>query len=150
MSYSLALADGDLAKRGSQVSLVFGVNKLKQDLNCWLLEQYGGDRFHVNMGSILQEFVGSVVDASTVVEVEAEVLRVLENYQALQVKRFKENPQKLSPSELLVSVDRVDVSVNYDSVYVTIKVRNGQDEATDITIASGRTGFKNPTFRPKR
>ena len=42
MSYSLAIADGDLAKRGSQMALVFGVNKLKQDMNCWLLEQYGG------------------------------------------------------------------------------------------------------------
>ena len=149
MSYSLAIADGDLAKRGSQMALVFGVNKLKQDMNCWLLEQYGGDRFHVNMGSVLQEFIGSVVSSSTRVEIEAEIIRVLENYQALQVKRFKENPQKFSPSELLVSVDSVDVTVDYSTVRATVRVRNGSNEATTITVASGQTEMRNPTYRPR-
>lgn len=149
MSYSLAIADGDLAKRGSQMALVFGVNKLKQDMNCWLLEQYGGDRFHVNMGSVLQEFIGSVVSSSTRVEIEAEIIRVLENYQAVQAKRFKENPQKFSPSELLVSVDSVDVTVDYSTVRATVRVRNGSNEATTITVASGQTEMRNPTYRPR-
>lgn len=149
MSYSLAIVDGDLAKRGSQMALVFGINKLKQDINCWLLEQYGGDRFHSNMGSVLQEFIGSVVSGSTPVEVEAEILRVLENYQATQVKRFKENPQKFSPSELLVSVDAVTVTVDYSVVRATIKIRNGSNQVTKINVASGQTEMRNPTFRPR-
>ena len=137
MSYSLAIVDGDLGKRGSQLALVFGVNKLKQDVNCWLLEQYGGDRFHVNMGSILQEFIGGIVNGSTRVEIQAEILRVLQNYQSLQVKRFKENPQKLSPSELLVSVDDIVVSVDYDTVRADLKLRNGSDESTNIRVDAG-------------
>lgn len=149
MSYSLAIVDGDLAKRGSQMALVFCINKLKQDINCWLLEQYGGDRFHSNMGSVLQEFIGSVVSGSTPVEVEAEILRVLENYQATQVKRFKENPQKFSPSELLVSVDAVTVTVDYSVVRATIKIRNGSNQVTKINVASGQTEMRNPTFRPR-
>ena len=149
MSYSLAIADGDLAKRGSQMALVFGVNKLKQDMNCWLLEQYGGDRFHVNMGSVLQDFIGGVVSGSTRAEVEAEIMRVLENYQAMQVRRFKENPQKFSPSELLVSVDSVDVTVDYSVVRATVRVRNGSNEATTINVASGQTDMRNPAFRPR-
>ena len=150
MSYSLAIADGDLAKRGSQMALVFGVNKLKQDMNCWLLEQYGTDRFHVNMGSILQEFIGGVVSGSTSVEVQSEILRVLQNYQAVQVKRFRENPQKLSPSELLVSIDDVSVSIDYSVVRATVKLRNGSNEATTISVASGQDGSINPTFLPQR
>lgn len=149
MSYSLAIVDGDLAKRGSQLSLVFGVDKLKQDVNCWLLEQFGGDRFHTNMGSVLQEFIGGVVSGSTRVEVQAEILRVLQNYQGMQLRRFKENPQKLSPSELLVSIDKVDVTVTYDAVWATVKIRNGSNESTTIKVASGR-GFVNPTYRPQR
>ena len=149
MSYSLAIADGDLAKRGSQMALVFGVNKLKQDMNCWLLEQYGGDRFHTNMGSVLQEFIGSVVSPTTSVEVEAEIMRVLENYQYTQLRRFRENPQKFSPSELLVSVDAVDVSVGYSTVRATVRVRNGSNEATTITVASGQTEMREPAFRPR-
>jgi len=150
VSYSLAIADGDLSRRGSQLSLVFGVNKLKQDLNCWLREQFGADRFHVNMGSILQEFVGSVVSGSTQVEVQSEVMRVLQNYQAMQVRRFRENPQKLSPSELLVSIDDVEITVNYDAVWVTVRIRNGSNESTTINVASGQTGLRNPTYRPRR
>ena len=150
MSYSLAIADGDLVKKGSQLSLVFGVNKLNQDVNCWLLEQYGTDRFHVNMGSILQEFIGGVVSGSASVEVQSEILRVLQNYQAVQVKRFRENPQKLSPSELLVSIDDVSVSIDYSVVRATVKLRNGSNEATTISVASGQDGSINPTFLPQR
>ena len=150
MSYSLAIVDGDLGKRGSQLSLVFGVDKLKQDVNCWLREQFGGDRFHVNMGSILQEFIGSVVSGSTQVEVQSEILRVLQNYQAMQVRRFKENPQKLSASELLVSVDDVAVTVSYDTVWATVKIRNGSNESTKITVASGQGGFVDPAYQTRR
>ena len=149
MSYSLAIVDGDLAKRGSHLSLVFGVDKLEQDVNCWLLEQFGGDRFHVNMGSILQEFIGSVVSGSTRVEVQSEIYRVLQNYQAMQLRRFKENPQKLSLSELLVSIDDVVITVSYDAVWASLKIRNGSNEATTINVAAGR-GFVGPTYRPQR
>jgi hypothetical protein len=141
--------DGDLAKRGSHLSLVFGVNKLEQDVNCWLLEQFNSDRFHVNMGSILQEFVGSIVSGSTQVEVQSEIYRVLQNYQAMQLRRFKENPQKLSMSELLVSVDDVKVTVSYDAVWAAVKIRNGSNESTTIKVAAGR-GFVGPTYRPQR
>jgi len=149
VSYSLAIVDGDLAKRGSHLSLVFGVNKLEQDVNCWLLEQFNSDRFHVNMGSILQEFVGSIVSGSTQVEVQSEIYRVLQNYQAMQLRRFKENPQKLSMSELLVSVDDVKVTVSYDAVWAAVKIRNGSNESTTIKVAAGR-GFVGPTYRPQR
>lgn len=134
MSYSLAIADGDLASSGSQLGLVFGVDKLKQDVNCWLLERRGGDRFHPKMGSILQDFIGGVVSEATRVEVHAEVLRVLQNYQQLQVRRFKENPERFSGSELLVSVDDIAVAVNYDTVNVTLRLRNGSEQATTIRV----------------
>jgi hypothetical protein len=59
VSYSLAIVDGDLALQGDRLDLVFGVDKLKQDLNCWLKERYGGDRFHTNYGSILPDSISS-------------------------------------------------------------------------------------------
>ena len=81
MSYSLAISNGDLVQQGSRLGLVYGVDKLRQDINCWLLERYGGDRFHVNMGSILQEFIGGIISESSRAEVQAEIFRVLQNYQ---------------------------------------------------------------------
>lgn len=136
MSYSLAIADGDLVQNGSQLGLVFGVDKLKQDVYLWLTERYGGDRFHVNMGSILQDFIGGIANDTARVEIQAEIFRVLQNYQAMQLKRFKENPETLSASELLVSVDDILAGLNYDSVRVAIRLRNGSSQSTTIKVAT--------------
>jgi hypothetical protein len=138
MSYSLAIVDGDLAQRGSRLDAVYGVDKLKQDMYCWLTERYGGDRFHVNMGSILEEFIGGIAKESTRVEVQSEIFRVLQNYQAMQLRRFKENPEKMSSSELLLSVEDIVAKMNYDTIWVTVKVRNGSKEFTTIKITSGQ------------
>ena len=134
MSYSLAIADGDLVQKGSQLDLVFGVDKLRQDIYLWIMERYGGDRFHVNMGSILQEFIGSIATESSRAEVHAEVFRVLQNYQALQLRKFKEHPELLSASELLVSVDEISTQMSYDTINVGIKLRNGSEQATTIKV----------------
>lgn len=134
MSFSLAIADGDLVQKGSQLGLVFGKDKLTQDIYLWIMERYGADRFHVNMGCTLQEFIGSIASQTTNAEVHAEVFRVLQNYQAVQLRRFKEHPELLSASELLVSVDDITTRTNYDTVNVAIKLRNGSDQATTINV----------------
>lgn len=134
MSYSLAIADGDLVQKGSQLAVVQGVNKLAQDIYLWVMERYGIDRFHVNMGSILQEFIGGIVSESTRAEVHAEIFRILQNYQALQLRKFKEHPELLSSSELLVSVDDIQTALSYDTVTAAIKLRNGSDDATTIKV----------------
>jgi hypothetical protein len=115
------------------------VEKLRQDVECWLMERYGTDRFHVNMGSILQDFIGSIVSRSTRAEIQAEVLRVLQNYQVMQTKRFKENPEQLSASELLVAVQDIVTAVNYDTVSVAVRLRNGSNQMTTIKVASSIT-----------
>lgn len=137
MSYSLAVADGDLVQKGDQLDLVFGVNKLEQDIYLWIMERYGTDRFHVTMGSILQDFIGGIVSDSVRAQIQGEVLRVLQNYQAIQLRTLKENPQVLSTSELLVSIDDIKASVSYDTVNVTLKLRNGSGQATTIKLATG-------------
>ncbi len=134
MSYSLAVADGDLVQKGSQLGIVFGKDKLTQDIYLLIMERYGGDRFHVNMGSTLQDYVGSIASESTRAEVHAEIFRVLQNYQAVQLRRFRENPELLSASELLVSVDAIQTAMNYDTINAAIKLRNGSDQATTINV----------------
>lgn len=136
MSFSLKLTDGDLVALGDQLDLVFGKEKLIQDVDCWLRERYGGDRFHLSMGSILQEFIGGVASGSTQAEVHAEVLRVLQNYQAVQLRILRENPTLLSTSEMLVSIDNIIVQVNYDTVQVACKLRNGSGNTATISVSS--------------
>jgi phage baseplate assembly protein W len=139
VSYSLAVQGGDLVQQGSQLGLVFGVDKLRQDVQLWMTERYGGDRFHVNMGSILQDFIGGIASESTRAELQAEVLRVLQNYQALQVRKFQDSPQSLSASELLVAVDDILAVIRYDTVNVAVKLRNGSQQYTTIKVVSSTT-----------
>lgn len=136
MSYSLAIADGDLVARGDQLGIVFGVDKLKQDIVLWLMERYGGDRFHTNMGSVLQDFIGGVASDHARAEVHGEVFRVLQNYQAVQKRRLRESPQLLSASELLAAIDDIQTRVDYDKVFVALKLRNASNVATSIKLTA--------------
>ena len=65
----------------------------------------------------------------------AEVLRVLQNYQAVQHRGLSENPQLYSLSELLYSIDDINVVLSYDTVLVTIKIRNAESTQASLVIA---------------
>ena len=132
MSYSLKIVDGDLSPKGSTLEVVFGKEKLLQDIDLWLRERFGGDRFHPMMGSTLQEYVGGVNSPSIVTDIQDEVLRVLSNYQQCQRRILTRDPSSLSLSELLVSVDQVEAWSHYDSIHVRIRITNGVNETQTI------------------
>lgn len=125
MSYSFAVSEKDITLKGSNIGLVYGRNKLIQDLTLWLTERYRSDRFHSNYGSTLDSFIGEVMDPMTAHEVEAEVHRVLQNYQMIQYRRMQEDPTTLSPEEVLVDVEDVNAKIDYDSVVVVISIVTG-------------------------
>lgn len=133
MSFSLALRGGDLAMEGSHLQIVYGVEKLEQDLQLWVAERYGIDRFHPGMGSRLQDFIGGVIGFSTRTAIYNEVLRVLNNYQKVQYLGLRSAPSLYSLSELLWSINDVQVGVGFDTVAVNVNVSNA--EATSATIA---------------
>lgn len=138
MSYSLKITNGDLTARGSHLDIVQGVDKLIQDIDLWLREQYQVDRFHISFGSILDNFIGGVIDNTTKVEVQAEVLRVMNNYQNLQLIRFKNNPQKFSPDELLNQITSIQVNISYDKVIVSLffTTAAGSSRVSSLTVQS--------------
>jgi hypothetical protein len=138
MSYSLALENGDLHATGSRLDIVQGSAKLAQDIDLWLREAYQIDRFHPNFGSILDSYIGGVVSVSTQTEVQSEVLRVLQNYQNIQLSRFQANPQKFSPDELLNDVTGVTTQVAYDKVVITV----------NFTTAAGTAATSSLTVTP--
>lgn len=120
MSYSLELVDGDLVRRGSSFGIVYGIDKLVQDLSAWLTESFGSDIMHPEMGSLLDSWIGTIITAATQADIHTEVLRVLQNYQSVQVRGIKTKPQKYSLSEILYSIDDIKVTTNYDTVSVLI------------------------------
>lgn len=134
MTFSLALRGGDLVALGSELAIVSGTDKLKQDVELWLLVRIGSNKMHPAFGSYLESYIGGVVDRNTQDQVYNEILRSLTNYQTLQYHAFQANPQLFSLTELMSSIDSVNVSVTYDTVNATVQVSNPVSTAT-VTIS---------------
>ncbi len=138
MSFSIKVDNGDLSITAGRFDLVSGTEKLKQDLTLWLTERYQDDRFHPTYGSILDGYIGGVIQASdTIVRVQSETFRVLSNYQKIQLARFKESPSKFEPSELLQAVNGVDVSLSYDKVIVLVRITTAARTTTSVSVNFG-------------
>lgn len=138
VSTSLKVVNGDLSITAGKFDLVSGTDKLKQDLTLWLTERYRDDRFHPTYGSILDGYIGGVINAAeTTVRVQSEVLRVLANYQQVQMSRFRESPSKFQPSELLQTVNGVNVTLSYDKVVVLIRITTSARTTASVSVRFG-------------
>jgi phage baseplate assembly protein W len=122
MSSSFLVSDGDLVLAGSELAIVSGVDKLAQDLQLWMKEVFGYDRFHPTFGSTLDSFIGLIVDQDMVFYIKSEVQRVLLNYQNSQLRAVQRNPELYSDDELLDTINSVNVVVSYDRVIVRVAV----------------------------
>jgi phage baseplate assembly protein W len=133
MSYSLRInAAGDLDVSSGVMKLVRGIEKLTQDLSLWMREPYKTDRFHVLYGSILDQYVGSIVNQLAEHEIRAEAIRVLNAYQQIQLAAMKDNPSKFDLDELLDTVESVNVKVSYDAVFVDIRFRTASQKVGTV------------------
>lgn len=135
MSFTISIEEGDIELKGNTFAIVTGTKKLEQELEVWLKERFGSDRFHTNYGSTLDYYVGSVMSNTAVFEIESEVGRVLRNYQALQHRKFQSNPQSLDPSEILAEINSVVAKPDYDRVEVTINFTTYRGSASNISIS---------------
>lgn len=134
MSYSLAVVNGDLVRAGNSLAVVYGSEKLKQDLCLWVTERYGIDRFHPRMGSILPEYIGSLITDNTRAKIQAEILRILQSYQTVQMQGMKAAPQRYSYSEILYSIDAINVAISYDTVAATVQVSSADRVPSKIAV----------------
>jgi len=75
----------------------------------------------------------------TVYEIESEVNRVLRNYQSIQVKKFREDPSKFSPAEILAEITNISSNVYYDylEVYVYFKTYQGTNGKIKLDVSVG-------------
>lgn len=137
MTYSLALEGKDLKLIGSQMGIVYGVSKLFQDLDAWLREEFQGDRFHPNYGSVLGNYIGTVISDFSQFTVEQEVFRVLHNYQQVQATRITEDPSRFSYDEILGDITEVTSVIKYDAIIVTIRYQpfTGANQLLQITVS---------------
>lgn len=137
MSFSLQIYGGDLVQTGSQLGIVSGAGKLRQDMTLWLSERYAIDPLNPSYGSLLPDYIGGMITLSTQAMVYNEVMRVLENFQSMQFQLFKKTPQLFSMSELLWEILNVQVAISYDTISVGVSVANGQSNGISITVNQG-------------
>lgn len=137
MTFSLKVVGGDLAVEGSELGIVWGVDKLKQDLTLWMTERYGIDRFHPGLGSNFQNYIGGIISYHTRAQVQQEAERILDNYQRVTWRGLREAPNLYSLSELMYSINYVKVNISFDTVSVGIGVSNAVQQSAVIDVAQG-------------
>lgn len=64
-------------------------------------------------------------------------MRVMDNYQRIQMYGFKINPRLYSMTELLESVGDISVNVSYDTVSVSVPVQSAARTDARITVSQG-------------
>ena len=137
MSFSLRVANGDLCLQGSQLGIVYGSEKLKQDLSLWMAERFGVDRFHPSYGSYLENYIGGIIGANTRSVVQQEAMRILDNYQKIQYSGLQSSPTLYSLAEILYSINGVTVGLSYDTVSIQVAVSNAELQTAVITVSQG-------------
>lgn len=156
MTFSFQLLNGDLNPQGpSGLAQVTGSQKLIQDLRCWYLTAIGSNPLHLDYGSSLDggpgtdgtpimSLLGNVIDANLILQVEAEIRRVLAAYQQQQVQRLLQDQQNLSgkntfsQGELLQQVDSVNVSQVGDVLVANVQITtmDGTTIATALPVTT--------------
>lgn len=134
----LALVDGDLAVGPKGHQTVTGPARIKQDLTLALREEYGLDRFHPRWGSLLNRYLGEILDDETRLLVQAEVNRVLQNYVIVQNAGLLSDMTydvkgRYSTSDVVRSVMGVETQVDLDGVLLRVVLQTLSREEITLT-----------------
>lgn len=127
---SLAVINGDLALRPGGFGTVTGAAKTRQDLGLALREPYGVDRFHPMWGSLLDGNIGFTINEAMADDVRSEVVRVIQNYMAVQQAKLVADtinggPTRLTPDEIVRSISNLEVDQENDRLLVRITLDTG-------------------------
>lgn len=149
MSWSLEVRNGDLTVGNARLGEVKGHKKLIQDLAHWLLEPMGNDNLHPGYGSIIDGGLQNGVEKPSMIgltdspflktALQAEINRIVREYQGMQLNRAKSdrftlNSSTLNRSEVLFSVLSVNMIQRQDSLLVRIDIQNGAGEEISIDL----------------
>lgn len=149
MSWSLEVRGGDLVVDGARLGDVKGHRKMVQDLSHWILEPMGTDNLHMRYGSLIDgglrdgvqhpSMVGSSNDKFLWAELQAEINRIIKDYQRIQLNRARTdkytlNNSTLTREEVLYNVKSVDFVQREDRVFIAIAIQNGSGSVLDMML----------------
>lgn len=150
MSFSLALANGDLVLQGGQLSIVAGSQKLLQDLYCWTQTRMGSDIYNLGYGSLIDggtqpngtivtSPIGTMSWSITQTLIQQDITRICAAYQAEQNARMQSDLQQFNKStltddEILAGVNGITFNSNLDMLIVNISISNKSGSTFTIAI----------------
>lgn len=125
---TLAIRNGDLAIGPGGYEMIDGEEKVRQDLGVAAREPLGCDRFHPRWGTVLHSYVGSAFAPETEALVRAEIIRVVQNYVAVQGEQMQRdanyrNRPRYSTSEIIDRIENIDVRQEFDKLHVRVTLR---------------------------
>lgn len=135
---TLALVQGDLVLSSGNFLTFSGIDKIRQDLDLALHEEYGGDQFHPFWGTILDRYIGAPLTATAKAAVVNEVQRVLKNYLAVQASLVSASTvantrSNFDTNDVVRSIESIDASVNYDRITVTVVLQTMGRQTLTVT-----------------
>lgn len=138
---TLEVENGDLVLANGSFSTVTGPDKVSQDIEIAVLTPYGSDRFHPRYGSIFSSYIGSPSNPSTATFIQAEMLRVIKNYMAVQLSKVKAAAQAglaspFSQGELVASAGAINVQQQLDQFQVTASVNTTSGAQVNVSTTT--------------
>lgn len=135
---TLALKNGDLVVQAGGHKTISGPTKITQDLSLALGETYGADRFHPDLGSVLDDFFGQPIGDMTEAMIETEVARVVNLYIAKQQQqvlhdRLEYRQSRFDSSDIVTSLDFIEAKADYDQIRVRLSLRTAAGSSVAIT-----------------
>ena len=151
MTWSLAVSAGDFSLGGpGGFATVQDSAKLLQDLRHWLLEPRGTDPSNPDYGSSLDggllpdgsyedTGLGNEISDETLLNLEAEIQRVLLAYQAQQQARLAsetislQGKNSFGVNELLTRIENIDITQVNTMVVVTVTIQTSSGDILTVT-----------------
>lgn len=141
MSWSLEIANGDLAIGGKGLAQVTGGNKLVQDMRCAILTPMGIDDMHPTYGSIIdggttpdgvyqQGIIGQQNDQTSAMFVYSELQRIMTAYQQNQISRNANDiatygRSTLTADEVLLAIENITFTADQTNLLINCTLQTG-------------------------
>lgn len=140
------IKNGDIAIDSTgRVEIINEAPKIVQDLRSWLLNDLGYNRFHPEMGTDLDSFVGQLINGTTLSDVRATVRTALNTYLDQQMEDLRKRVEErgdpymaigqAEPSSIIKAWTKLDVKELGGDILISIGFRTWTNDYEEVKLA---------------
>ncbi len=140
------ISGGDVASNPkARVEYVDGPNKVVQDLRNWILNDIGYNKFHSQIGTTLDSYVGQPVSSRLLAAIRDVIRTALNTYLEMQMDDLKARIEErgdpitaigmAEPSSMVKSWTYLDVNHDYTTIIIRIGFRTFTDDYDEVVLS---------------